>query len=123
MPQGSTKLTTAQKAMFQKWIAEGKRNVTCYNPCDTTNVTYNNHIQPLIQNYCLGCHSTASATKSGGGVVIDSYANTKTQTQTGHLMCAIEYTGTCSQMPKGLNQLSFCEIRKFKIWANNSFPQ
>jgi len=109
--------------LFQKWINEGKRNVNCYNPCDTNSVTYTNSIQPLIQNYCLGCHSTTSAVKSGGGIIIDSYSNTKTQTQTGHLICSIDHTGTCSQMPKGLNQLSFCEIRKFKIWMNNNFPQ
>jgi len=124
MPQNRPAMTSAQKALFLKWLSEGARNVFCdTSSCDTSNVTYTSSIQPIIQNYCLGCHTTSSANSSGGGIILDSYSAVKTNAQTGHLLCSVQWTGTCYKMPKNVSQLTSCNIRKFLIWANNNFPQ
>ena len=124
MPKNIAKWTAAQKALFQKWWAEGARDVECTTTvCDTSNVTYTTQIQPILQNYCMGCHTTSTASTSGGGVILDNYAAVKTAAQTGHLLCSIQWTGTCYQMPLSSAKLGNCEQRKFAIWANNSCPQ
>ncbi len=124
MPQKLPPLSAAQKALFLKWIYEGARNVTCdTSTCDTSNVTFTSSIQPIIQTYCLGCHTSSNASMSGGGIVLDIYTSVKTNAQTGHLLCSVQWTGTCYQMPKSSSQLSTCNIHKFVIWVNNSCPQ
>ena len=124
MPKSIPHWTAAQIALFQKWWAEGAKDVECSTIiCDTSNVTYTSQIQPLIQNYCIGCHSTAVANTSGGGIILDNYAALKTSALTGHLLCSIQWAGTCSHMPKGTGQFGICEQRKFAIWVNNNCPQ
>lgn len=123
MPKGLPYFTSAQKALFLKWMNEGKKNTICVNNCDTSNVTFSNSISIVIQNNCLGCHNTNNAVSSGGGILLDNYQNVKTQTVTGHLLCSLDWTSTCSKMPKGNTPLSFCDIRKFIIWNKNNCPQ
>ena len=124
MPKGRPALTANQKAIFLKWLTEGAHNVVCdTTSCDTSNITYTASILPILQNYCLGCHTTSSASSSGGGIILDNYNAVKSSAQTGHLMCSIQWTGTCYKMPKSASQLSSCNIHKFVIWVNNNFPQ
>ena len=122
MPKGLPYFTTAQKALFQKWMNEGKQNTICVNNCDTLSVTYTKSIAPVLQNYCLGCHNTTNAISSGGGILLDNYQNVKTQAISGHLLCSLDWSSTCSKMPKGNTPLSFCDIRKFIIWNKNNCP-
>jgi len=124
MPQGRPALSATQKALFLKWISEGARNVMCdTTSCDTSNVTYTSSIQPIIQTYCLGCHTTSVANSSGGGIILDNYSAVKTNAQAGHLICSIQWTGTCYKMPQTGSQLSSCSIHKILIWTNTNYPQ
>ena len=124
MPKNIAKWTAAQKALFQQWWAEGAKDVECSTIiCDTSNVTYTTQIQPIVQNYCQGCHATTTASTSGGGIILDNYAAVKTNALSGHLLCSVQWTGTCYQMPKGTAKLGNCEIRKFAIWTGNNCPQ
>ena len=123
MPRNLPRWTPVQTALFQKWIAEGARDVECSTTiCDTSNVTYTTQIQPIVQNYCLGCHTASTANSTGGGIILDNYTALKSNAQTGHLLCAIQWTGTCYHMPNGSAQLGNCEIRKFVIWTGNNCP-
>lgn len=120
-PAPSAPLDAASIELLTKWISQGALDRSCTaSVCDTNNVKLSTHIQPLIDLYCKGCHTGAAA---GGGVLLDSYSAIKASANTGKLMCALQWTGSCSNMPKGSAKLSFCNIRKFELWiqagANN----
>ncbi len=119
-PPPQPKMDTASINLIKRWIAEGAKNRIC-NPtnCDTANVAYTTHIAPIMNTYCKGCHNSSNL---GGGVNLDNYSDTKTNTLTGKMICTITANG-CAIMPKGGSSLSSCNIRKIQIWAANNCPQ
>ncbi|MBM2814010.1 MAG: hypothetical protein HW421_772 [Ignavibacteria bacterium] len=57
--------TQSQISLIRQWIQEGANNTSCSNaPCDTSNVSYNGNIKPILQTNCIGCHSGSNP--SGG---------------------------------------------------------
>jgi len=83
--------------------------------CDTTNVTYNGTIKPLIVNKgCLGCHTGANTYDKGIDLTNDSITIANrfvilagVSNQSGHIA-----------MPLGTNGLDTCSIKLIRIWAN-----
>lgn len=119
-------MPTAQINLIKKWINQGALNLKCDNGCDTTNVTYNGTIKPLLQTYCTGCHSTSSP---GGGYNLTNYADdavgnfgVQSSALNGSLKGSVFYTGTYSHMPKGGSQLSTCDLTKIRIWVDAGAP-
>ena len=109
--QSLVKLDTASLSKIAKWINAGAINSICNN-CDTVNVKYSTHIQPLIQSYCLGCHASTS------GTLLTNYTQVKTSIVNGKFYCAINQTTGCLPMPQGGSKLSTCKIRMVKIWID-----
>jgi len=91
------------------------------NFCDSTNVTYSNHLKPIMENQCAlsGCHLT----QFPSGWDLSSYEGLKTVAENGRLLPAIMHSGSSPQMPKGLQKLDDCTIAKFVNWVNNNVPQ
>lgn len=119
-PPPMAALSTESINLLKKWISQGAKNTNCSNnDCDTLAVTYQKQITPVINTYCKGCHQASNA---GGGILLENYAQVKSQTETGTLICSIKW-GSCSAMPKGGSKLSFCTIRKFEKWKDAGFPQ
>lgn len=119
-PLPQPRMDTASINLIKRWIAEGAKERNC-NPtsCDTLNVKYTSHIAPIMNTYCKGCHNSNNV---GGGVNLDNYADVKTSTLTGKMICTITANG-CAIMPKGGPALSTCNVRKIKIWAATNCPQ
>ncbi|MBX7243144.1 MAG: hypothetical protein K1X92_15475 [Bacteroidia bacterium] len=90
------------------------------NSCDTTNVTYNGKIAPLLQTNCNGCHSQSSAS---GNVVLEGYSNVKAQVTNGKLYGSISYAQGVSPMPKNGTKLSDCDISNVKRWIDAGAPE
>ena len=91
-----------------------------YVSCDTTSVTYNTTILPILtNNSCLGCHSSSAITQ------LDTYDAVKIAGQNGKLLHAVTWdnTNTYLPMPSGGNKLSDCNINKISAWINKNFPQ
>jgi len=110
-PSSYTKLTTAQKDSIYNWIKDGALNGTCSTSCDTTGtVTYQNQISAVMNANCVSCHSGSSAQK---GILLDSYANVKTNMDNGSILSAVQ--GITLKMPPG-GQITTCEMRQLKIW-------
>ena len=110
-PSSYTKLTTAQKDSIYNWIKDGALNGICSTACDTLGtVTYINQISAIMTANCVSCHSGASAQK---GVLLDSYANVKTNMDNGSILSAVQ--GITLQMPPG-GQITTCQVRQLKIW-------
>jgi mono/diheme cytochrome c family protein len=91
---------------------------TCGNTnCDTTTVTFNVTVHPIIKTNCESCHSGSSA---GGGVQLVSYDDIKASAASGRLMGTIRHEQGYSAMPKGGNKLSDCDIAKLDKWIAES---
>jgi mono/diheme cytochrome c family protein len=112
-PPPANPLTSAQINLIYTWIAQGARNNTCTNSCDTSNVTFSGTIFPLLQNSCIGCHSGAAA---GGQIDLSSYQGVASVANNGRLLGAISHSPGFQPMPRGGNKLPDCRIDQVRIW-------
>lgn len=87
------------------------------NNCDTTSVSYNADVVPILQNTCYRCHATGS-TGGSGGINLDSYTNLKKWADNGFLVGDIIHAPGFVPMPYDGGTLSDCEIYKIKAWVN-----
>ncbi len=83
--------------------------------CDTTNATYSGKVKSIMDNNCVGCHSSSNPQ---GSVNLDSYSNVKTYVNNGKLMGSINQTSGFSAMPKGGSKLSNCNTYTIQIWID-----
>jgi hypothetical protein len=66
----------------------------------------------------VGCHSTASAASSGGGIDLSTYTQVKIYATNGRLYGSINHTAGYSAMPKNLAQMPACQIIQIKKWID-----
>lgn len=113
MPQDPyPKLNSTQISLIKQWVKEGmKLNVDCEGPCDTLNVKYSTTILPILQNSCLGCHTTTRPQL----VVFDSV---KYQVNNGKLLCSVMQNTGCVAMPQNAPKLSNCKLNQIKKWIS-----
>jgi hypothetical protein len=118
-PPPKSPLTAAQKELMLTWINDGALNSDCPDAnCDTTGtISFTGQVKPVIDNYCVGCHS---ASITSGGVNLNGFAQVKLYAQS--LRNGIPLlTGTMRQlsgfkpMPPS-TQLDECTIRMIEIW-------
>ena len=83
--------------------------------CDTTNIAFAAKVKPILDNNCVGCHNSASAS---GSVNLDGYTNVKTYVTNGKLIGTINQQSGFSPMPKNGNKLSDCQINVVQLWIN-----
>lgn len=83
--------------------------------CDTLNMSYSQHIEPILANNCNSCHGTGIGL---GNVTLGSFSNLQTYINNGSLMGSIEHAAGYSPMPKGGTKLTDCNIAKFRAWIN-----
>jgi mono/diheme cytochrome c family protein len=85
--------------------------------CDTTNVTYNGTVFPILSQYCISCHSGANPS---GGLDFTKYDQLAFVAQNGALLGAIKHLQGYSPMPQGSAKLSDCKIRQIEIWLRDT---
>ena len=121
MPQAPySRLTDEQISTIALWIDEGAKSTTCNDStCNTTNVTFNASVKPILQNYCNGCHGGGSPL---GGVDYNSYNGVKITVTNGKLLGSIQHTSGFSPMPQNANKLSACNISIIKAWIDAGAP-
>lgn len=113
MPPNSP-LSTEQKSIIYWWIKQGGYNNKCDSAgCDSANVTYTASINPILQAWCVGCHSGSSP---ANGLSLDTYDNAKACAQGNRLMGSILQDPGYKAMPNGGAKLSSCEISLFQKW-------
>ncbi|MGE5424933.1 MAG: hypothetical protein ACM3N9_06195 [Syntrophothermus sp.] len=112
--------TTEQKSIIYWWISQGAMNNRCDSTgCDTVQVTYTGSIVPIINTWCISCHS---GNNPGGGFNLDSYNGVSAVADNGKLTGAIRHEPGFSAMPKGGPMLSACALSTFEIWIRNGKP-
>lgn len=120
MPADAAPLSDNQVALLKKWIDGGAiKDNNCSLPCDSNSYAYNSAIQPLLNQYCTGCHSGANPQ---GNLLLVSYGNVKYAVESKNLIKCINYIDGYSGMPKGGLHLSQCEIRQIEKWVDAGMP-
>ena len=114
-------LTMNQKSIIYWWIMQGGYNNRCDSAlCDTTDITYGNTLKPILDTWCIGCHS---GSQPEAGYSLDTYTGLVDCANSGRLMGAIKHLSGYSAMPQGGAMLSSCQINQFQKWIDTGMPQ
>jgi len=94
--------------------------------CDTSGVTYQISVLPILSSNCYGCHSSANYTTHGGSVNLEGYNNLKSQLDAGYVIPNIQHTTAPGKVidPMPLNEpmLEACDIAKIVAWYQHGYP-
>lgn len=121
-PSPMPRLSAMQTLAIANWILQGAPNNSCEEPvftCNTTNVSLSATVYPILQNYCIGCHSSSNAS---GGINLSTYNNLKATALDGTLFGSINHSSGYVAMPQGLPKLNQCSIDRIKSWIDAGAP-
>lgn len=116
-PPPASPLSAAQIDLISLWIEQGALNLSCAS-CDTTSVTFSGHIQPLINNRCVTCHSGGNAS---GALQLTSHSQVVSAVENRNLMDAVHRLPGISAMPPS-GALNDCELRMLALWIEANMP-
>jgi hypothetical protein len=84
--------------------------------CDTTNVTYNLTIKPIVESNCVGCHSSGASFNFSDFSSLSSYLSANTQ----KFLDNINYVSSQHMPPS--NKLNDCYLNQTRIWIQAGYP-
>jgi hypothetical protein len=86
--------------------------------CDTSHVSYDSTISPILLGNCAvtGCHASSSAT---GGYAFDNYSGVRSAVLNGRLIGAVTHASGYAQMPKDRAMLDECQIALITSWVEH----
>ena len=117
-PSPYHKFNKYEKNIIKHWIKAGAPNSSNCKTCDST-FTYKARIEPILNKWCVGCHSASDA---GGGYDLSSYDKTILAIPYSKLEGSILHTAGYSAMPKNAGSLSDCDITAIKNWLAAGHP-
>jgi hypothetical protein len=82
-------------------------------------VSWSMAIQPILQTYCVGCHSGSSP---NGGVQLGTYAGVSTVANNGKLYGVVARLPGYVPMPLDSDPLPACEVALIGAWVNSGAP-
>lgn len=87
--------------------------------CDSTSITYNIHIKPILDNSCAlsGCHD---ALMQYGGYDFSDYPNAK-RSMTSYTLDCINHRNGASPMPYQASKLSDSLIVQIETWVATGY--
>jgi hypothetical protein len=108
-------LSAVQIQFIASWINQGANNTTgCETGCNPEIFTYSGAIQMVIQNYCLGCHY--SATSENKNVDLSNYEAVKIQVDNGSFWGGVNHDNGFISMPQNADKLSECKLSQIDKW-------
>lgn len=90
--------------------------------CDTSYLSYSEHIQRVLSNRCYACHDNENAGQFGGNIFLEDYADVVLRVEDGSLQGSINHQNGFSPMPRGGGKLDSCTLLKFSSWINQGNP-
>jgi hypothetical protein len=88
--------------------------------CDLLNVSWSVDIEPLVNQFCVGCHQGSSPS---AGLLLDRYEVVKTSVLQGEFSIRINKPITDPlKMPPNAT-LDSCAIDKLNMWIANGAPE
>jgi mono/diheme cytochrome c family protein len=118
-PKNYAPLTDQEIFMIKAWISMGALNQSNCTVCDTTSFKYAADIQPIMNSWCIGCHTSSNA---GGGADLSNYTGVVNSIANNKLLGTIKHSTGYNAMPQNGNQLSGCQISKIQSWVNAGHP-
>lgn len=112
-PPPNEALNNDQKNLIKDWINQGAANTACDGPCDPEKSSFAQDIFPVIQTFCIGCHSDAQAL---GNVNLKDYAHIKPYVDNGALLGTIEHVSGYNPMPPAGGMMADCRIAQIQKW-------
>jgi len=87
---------------------------------DENRATYTLMVQEIMNDNCAfsGCHAANSAQS---GVILDTYEATKRSVDTKKVICAMEWKGSCINMPAAA-PVSDTLLQYVKAWKAKGYP-
>lgn len=115
MPQAPyADLSDDQITTIARWIEQGARQTTdCQPACDTSVASYSAGVQPILERYCLGCHS---GNAPQGNISLSSYPDVHSAVLDGTLAGSVNHFPGYSAMPQGGAKLSDCNLAAIERW-------
>ena len=88
--------------------------------CDSIpTISYAQHVAPLFQQHCYGCHSGPSPS---GGIAMGDYTKDRAIGLNGKLYGSISYASGFIPMPEGSAKFSTCQLAIVKRWLDANSP-
>lgn len=84
--------------------------------CDSANITYTTHIEPVLLNNCQICHG-------GYKPKLESYEQVVDAAKNGNLYCSINWTNGCRTMPEKSAKLPDSVLKFFDTWKCKNYPK
>ncbi|GAA4828520.1 c-type cytochrome domain-containing protein [Algivirga pacifica] len=118
-PEESSPFSDCDITQLSIWIKKQTPVVTAPD-CDTTSLSYDLDIKPILQSNCLSCHSENT---QRGGIDLSteekvlSVAQNTSKGAEGLLIGAITKTEGYSPMPPSGSPLSDCQVSKITAWV------
>lgn len=85
--------------------------------CDSSFVTYPGTVVPILDAYCISCHSGQTPS---GALDFNDYGDVAFVAESGQLLGSINHLDGYSPMPQGGDKLSNCEIALITKWINDT---
>jgi hypothetical protein len=86
-------------------------------PCTDTisNVSYAQHVVPLLRVYCYNCHT---GNFPSGGITMGTYLADKAIGLNGKLYGSINHSPGYKPMPQGMSKLNSCQVLAIRKWID-----
>lgn len=81
-------------------------------------VSYSNHVVPIVLSNCYSCHGSSVYSTSGGSINLEGHGNILVVAQNGLLVKSIRHSAGASPMPKNRSALSSCDVSTIENWVN-----
>lgn len=89
---------------------------TCSTPAT---VSYGQHVLPILQAKCYGCHSGVAP---GGNIAMGTWAADNAIAVNGKLYGSVSWAAGYQPMPLGASKLSACNLEVIKKWVESGAP-
>ncbi len=106
-------------AVVRKWIEQGAKNNDCIADTICTiadTVSFTQHVFPVIDKYCKGCHSGANP---WAGLRLRNFSEVRAIATNGLLLGVINHDTGFPQMPRTIEKLDSCIIATITQWVND----
>lgn len=87
--------------------------------CDTTEVSYQDFVAPLMEQYCTGCHG---GNFPSANLSLETHAEVINSQEDNSLFGSMAHLEGFSKMPKGGNRLPDCDLDKLQAWIEEGAP-
>lgn len=116
-PPPNNALSEGQIQLIRTWIEQGAENVSCEvnAGCETSDVSYSQHIAPILDTKCKGCHGTNNP---NAGLNLLDYSTVASTGKSGRLMGALTWSDGYVRMPQGMEKLPTCDLNLIQAWID-----